>query len=169
MRVLIDECAPKALKNFLMKRGHNSLTVQEAGWAGKQNGELLDLAEADFDVLFSGHKPTLPAKLARPQNRLSSSSALQIAWKTSESAFPIRSGGRENQTWRNHPSGSQLRLGVEDRQQNRPTARENDPKPGYITIAPDTTIRAAGGLFPRIRFGGAVARMISMPTFAPTP
>ncbi|MGC2830944.1 MAG: DUF5615 family PIN-like protein [Candidatus Acidiferrum sp.] len=53
MRVLIDECAPKALKNFLMKRGHNSLTVQEAGWAGKQNGELLDLAEADFDVLLT--------------------------------------------------------------------------------------------------------------------
>jgi predicted nuclease of predicted toxin-antitoxin system len=32
MKVLIDECAPKALKNFLTKRGHESLTVQEAGW-----------------------------------------------------------------------------------------------------------------------------------------
>ena len=49
MNVLIDECAPKALKAFLTKHGHESRTVQEAGWAGKQNGELLKLAEAQFD------------------------------------------------------------------------------------------------------------------------
>jgi hypothetical protein len=29
------------------------LTVQEAGWAGKQNGELLSLAETAFDVLVT--------------------------------------------------------------------------------------------------------------------
>ena len=51
MNVLIDECAPKAPKAFLTKHGHESRTVQEAGWAGKQNGELLKLAEAQFDVL----------------------------------------------------------------------------------------------------------------------
>jgi predicted nuclease of predicted toxin-antitoxin system len=53
MKVLIDECAPKALKTFLTKHGHESLTVQEAGWAGKQNGQLLKLAETDFDVLVT--------------------------------------------------------------------------------------------------------------------
>jgi|SRR5437899_10035040 len=53
MKVLIDECAPKALKAFLIKHGHESLTVQEAGWAGKQNGELLKLAEDRFDVLVT--------------------------------------------------------------------------------------------------------------------
>jgi len=53
MRVLLDECAPKALKTFLVKHGHESLTVQEAGWVGKQNGELLKLAEPDFDVLVT--------------------------------------------------------------------------------------------------------------------
>lgn len=53
MKVLIDECAPKELKTFFAKRGHQSLTVQEAGWAGKQNGELLKLAEANFDVLVT--------------------------------------------------------------------------------------------------------------------
>jgi len=51
MRVLIDECAPKALKTFLNKQGHETMTVQEVGWAGKQNGELLQLAETRFDVL----------------------------------------------------------------------------------------------------------------------
>src|SRR6266550_7514629 len=39
MKVLIDECAPKALKGFLSKHGHESLTVQEAAWSGKENGE----------------------------------------------------------------------------------------------------------------------------------
>jgi predicted nuclease of predicted toxin-antitoxin system len=53
MKVLIDECAPKALKSFLTKHGHESLTVQEAGWAGKQNGELLKLAETAFEVLVT--------------------------------------------------------------------------------------------------------------------
>jgi predicted nuclease of predicted toxin-antitoxin system len=53
MRVLIDECAPKALKHSLAAHGHQSLTVQEAGWSGKQNGELLALAEAKFDVLIT--------------------------------------------------------------------------------------------------------------------
>ena len=51
MRVLVDECAPKALKHFLTKQGHRCLTVQEAGWSGKQNGDLL--AAAEFDVLIT--------------------------------------------------------------------------------------------------------------------
>jgi predicted nuclease of predicted toxin-antitoxin system len=53
MKVLIDEFAPKALKTFLAKHGHETLTIQEAGWAGKQNGELLKLAEGHFDVLVT--------------------------------------------------------------------------------------------------------------------
>ena len=53
MKVLIDECAPKALKTFLAKHSHETLTVQEAGWAGNQNGELLKLAEGHFDVLVT--------------------------------------------------------------------------------------------------------------------
>jgi predicted nuclease of predicted toxin-antitoxin system len=53
MRILIDECAPRALKHFLAKGGHACLTVQEAGWSGKENGELLALAEIEFDVLVT--------------------------------------------------------------------------------------------------------------------
>jgi predicted nuclease of predicted toxin-antitoxin system len=53
MRILIDECAPKALKRVLADHGHECRTVQEAGWAGKKNGELLSGAEADFDVLVT--------------------------------------------------------------------------------------------------------------------
>jgi hypothetical protein len=45
MKVLIDECSPRALKRHLADHGHECVTVQEAGWAGKKNGELLDLAD----------------------------------------------------------------------------------------------------------------------------
>lgn len=53
MKVLIDECAPRALKQALASHGHECLSVQEAGWSGKVNGELLELAEAEFDVLVT--------------------------------------------------------------------------------------------------------------------
>ncbi len=43
MKILIDECTPRALKKHLVNHGHECLTVQEAGWAGMQNGELLSL------------------------------------------------------------------------------------------------------------------------------
>ena len=63
MRVLIDECAPKALKILLSHQGHECRTVQEAGWSGKQNGELLRLAETAYDVFV-----TLDTSLEYQQN-----------------------------------------------------------------------------------------------------
>ncbi len=36
--------------------GHEVSTVAEAGWAGKENGELLRLTEERFDVLLSTDK-----------------------------------------------------------------------------------------------------------------
>src|SRR5947209_820470 len=51
MRVLLDECVPRALRNDLP--GHEVETVAEAGWAGVKNGELLKLAARQFDVLLT--------------------------------------------------------------------------------------------------------------------
>jgi len=51
MKVLLDECLPKKLKREV--EADLVQTVPEAGWASKQNGELLRLAEADFDVLLT--------------------------------------------------------------------------------------------------------------------
>jgi predicted nuclease of predicted toxin-antitoxin system len=53
MRVLLDECTPRALKRVLNEQGYQCRTVQEEGWAGKKNGELLSLAEAVFNVLIT--------------------------------------------------------------------------------------------------------------------
>ncbi len=51
MRVLLDECLPRKLKFEI--EAEFVQTVPEAGWASKQNGELLKLAEQDFDVLLT--------------------------------------------------------------------------------------------------------------------
>ena len=51
MKVLLDECLPKKLKREV--EADEVSTVPEAGWATKQNGELLRLAEANFDVLLT--------------------------------------------------------------------------------------------------------------------
>ena len=51
MRVLLDECVPRKLRRELP--GHDVLTVTERGWSGVKNGELLALAEAEFDVFLT--------------------------------------------------------------------------------------------------------------------
>ncbi len=54
MRILIEECLPRKLK--LELSNHFVQTVPEAGWASKQNGELLRLAEREFDVLLTNDR-----------------------------------------------------------------------------------------------------------------
>ena len=51
MRLLLDECLPRGLRRDL--GGHEVRTVPESGWAGKKNGELLQLAEARFDAFIT--------------------------------------------------------------------------------------------------------------------
>ncbi len=51
MRVLLDESLPRRLKQELPE--HEVSTVPEAGWAGTKNGELLSLAEPDFEVFVT--------------------------------------------------------------------------------------------------------------------
>lgn len=62
MKVLLDECLPKKLKREI--EADFVQTVPEAGWASKKNGELLRLAEIDFDVILTNdqnmeHQQTL--------------------------------------------------------------------------------------------------------------
>jgi hypothetical protein len=51
VRILRDECLPRRLQRDLV--GHTARTVPEMGWASKQNGDLLGLAEAEFDVFLT--------------------------------------------------------------------------------------------------------------------
>lgn len=51
MKILLDECVDQRFGKLLI--GHEVLTVQQSGWAGKKNGELLDLAATKFQVFIT--------------------------------------------------------------------------------------------------------------------
>lgn len=51
MKILIDECLPRKLKNEFPD--HEVQTVQDAGWSGKKNGQLLRLMSNVFDVFVT--------------------------------------------------------------------------------------------------------------------
>lgn len=51
MRILLDEDLPRRLGALLV--GHESVTVQRAGWSGIKNGKLLALAGTQFEVFLT--------------------------------------------------------------------------------------------------------------------
>jgi hypothetical protein len=51
MKLLFDECLPKRLKHDF--RGHEAFTVDDAGFKGLENGDLLRAASGRFDVLIT--------------------------------------------------------------------------------------------------------------------
>lgn len=51
MRVLLDECLPRRLGRLLAN--HEVKTVPEIGWNGKENGDLLSLADGKFDAFVT--------------------------------------------------------------------------------------------------------------------
>jgi hypothetical protein len=58
MKFLLDECIDRKLaKEFV---GYEVKTVPQMGWTGVKNGQLLALAEAEFDVFRSAIALTRP-------------------------------------------------------------------------------------------------------------
>jgi len=51
MRILLDECVPWPMHRLLTN--HSCVSVQARGWGGIKNGELLRLAETDFDLFVT--------------------------------------------------------------------------------------------------------------------
>ncbi|MEJ7847605.1 MAG: hypothetical protein WKF92_05915 [Pyrinomonadaceae bacterium] len=54
MKIIIDECVPSIVKKGLPQRQIS--TVQEMGWSGIQNGKLLKLVEAQFEIFITSDK-----------------------------------------------------------------------------------------------------------------
>jgi hypothetical protein len=54
MRVIFDENVPAPLRRYLP--GHQVTTVQEQGWTGISNGDLVNRGEEQFDVLLLADK-----------------------------------------------------------------------------------------------------------------
>jgi predicted nuclease of predicted toxin-antitoxin system len=52
VRVLLDEQLPRQLASYVV--GHDARTVQQQGWAGLKNGELLKQAETrGFEIFLT--------------------------------------------------------------------------------------------------------------------
>ena len=51
VNILLDECVPRPLRKLLAN--HTCRTAQEMGWKSVKNGELLTLAEAQFDLFIT--------------------------------------------------------------------------------------------------------------------
>lgn len=51
MNILLDECVPWPMHKLLA--GHNCTTAQARGWGGVKNGELLKLAETEFELFVT--------------------------------------------------------------------------------------------------------------------
>jgi hypothetical protein len=51
VKVLLDACTPRPLRQFLP--GHFVRTAQEVGWGGLKNGDLLREAEGQFEAFIS--------------------------------------------------------------------------------------------------------------------
>jgi hypothetical protein len=61
VKILLDECVDRRLARDLA--GHSVTTVPRHGWAGIKNGDLLTLAEKEFDAFI-----TVDRKLAKQQD-----------------------------------------------------------------------------------------------------
>jgi hypothetical protein len=61
VKLLLDGCVDRRLARDLV--GHSVSTVPRRGWAGIKNGELLALAEKEFDVFI-----TVDRKLSTQQD-----------------------------------------------------------------------------------------------------
>lgn len=79
MKLLLDECIDQRFTGELA--GHEVRTVPQMGWAGKKNGDLLRLAQGQFDAFVTvdrnlSFQQNLPAPgiavvvLIAPTNRL---------------------------------------------------------------------------------------------------
>jgi predicted nuclease of predicted toxin-antitoxin system len=51
VKILLDECVPRPLRKLLAT--HTCRTAQEMSWKSIKNGELLTLAEAQFDLFIT--------------------------------------------------------------------------------------------------------------------
>ena len=65
MRIILDENIPRPLKNWLTPHFVN--TVQEIGWSGVSNGDLIDKAERIFDLLSTSEKSSAVSKTCQTE------------------------------------------------------------------------------------------------------
>jgi hypothetical protein len=81
MKALLDECVTRYLKQDFA--GHEVLTVEEAGFKGLRNGQLLQAASGQYDVLV-----TVDQNLQYQQNMKDFAIAILVL-KAKRSTYPM--------------------------------------------------------------------------------
>lgn len=68
MRILPDECVPWPMQKLLSV--HECSTAQRRGWGAVKNGDLLRLAEQEFDLFITSDQgtPLMPSPRVRCMN-----------------------------------------------------------------------------------------------------
>ena len=54
MKLIVDEDLPRGLVAQLQKSGHQAVHVEDLGWKGVRNSELLSRVSGNYDVLMTG-------------------------------------------------------------------------------------------------------------------
>jgi predicted nuclease of predicted toxin-antitoxin system len=85
MKLLLDECLPRRAKLLFAEAGHECETVRDAGFSGKENGELIALAEKKFEVLV-----TIDKNIRHQQNLTGRNIAILIIRAASNDLGDIR-------------------------------------------------------------------------------
>jgi hypothetical protein len=57
MKILLDECVPWPIHKILTD--HECAMARQRGWGGLKNGELLRLAEGEFDLFITADQNIL--------------------------------------------------------------------------------------------------------------
>ena len=85
MKLVLDECVPRKIKFLFAAQGMFCETVRDAGGSGKENGELLSLAEKHYDVFV-----TIDRNIRHQQNLLGRSISILIIRAVSNDYEDIR-------------------------------------------------------------------------------
>ena len=100
MNILLDECVPARLAREFAS--HSVTTVQRRGWAGIKNGDLLSLAQNEFDVLI-----TVDRKISEEQNLTKFSIAVVLLRAVTNRLEHLRPlAGRVLEKLANAPAGA---------------------------------------------------------------
>jgi predicted nuclease of predicted toxin-antitoxin system len=84
VNILLDECVPARLAHELAP--HSVTTVQRRGWGGIKNGDLLRLAQNEFDILI-----TVDRKVSEEQDLTNFTIALVLLRAASNRLEDLRS------------------------------------------------------------------------------
>jgi predicted nuclease of predicted toxin-antitoxin system len=103
MKLLPDECLPRKMKFLFSGSGHQCETVREAGFGGKENGQLLSLAEGEFGALI-----TVDKNLKHQQNITNRRIAILVIRAASNDIDDIRPHFPEMLTALQSPKAGQI-------------------------------------------------------------